>query len=521
MPLPPLTAEQREQLATVAGELFEQKTTQPFEIVYRILADHVLALVRLQWNDRDDIDPDDAVMEAFAQLWTAVRGDWKGERTADALWVFLVNAVHRVFIDARRRARSRREECSLGPADEALADDSLASAPALSADLLQLKLEQVLSSLADDDKLVLELLLKGLTPESFAERKLRRALDKIRSELLREGPIAVWHKDLLHNNLLLDPRESLRNSSGDLSGRKIAPALRGIEKRRRSKPRPKSDRLDTENIVDPVDCTVFAPRAVSPGAEFLLQVFAHTPKQADQASSLARQFDDEATARGYTSLETEVARGSKLFFHLQMPGAKIDAPVKSLVWQGRAASCQFRVKLPAGFRAKSLLGTVIVSEGDAPLGEISFKLKVQRGGAEEPSLTLPTGEARRFDLFFVSYASQDRPEVLKRLQGIARVGKRFFQDLLSLDPGDRWKQKLYKHIDECDAVLLFWSTHAKKSRWVMKECAYAIEKKGIERLLPVVIEGPPPVKPPKALADLHMNDWLLYIMEADSRSREK
>ena len=29
--------------------------------------------------------------------------------------------------------------------------------------------------------------------------------------------------------------------------------------------------------------------------------------------------------------------------------------------------------------------------------------------------------------------------------------------------------ELFRHIDECDLFLLFWSTAAKQSRWVLKE----------------------------------------------------
>jgi len=46
----------------------------------------------------------------------------------------------------------------------------------------------------------------------------------------------------------------------------------------------------------------------------------------------------------------------------------------------------------------------------------------------------------------------------------------------------------------------------------MRECRYAIEKKGIERLIPVILEGPPPVEPPPELAAIHFNDRLLYFM---------
>ena len=96
---------------------------------------------------------------------------------------------------------------------------------------------------------------------------------------------------------------------------------------------------------------------------------------------------------------------------------------------------------------------------------------------------------------------------------------RYFQDVLSLDPGDRWQQQLYRHIDKCDLFLLFWSTAARDSQWVMKEVDYALARKQGDDLSPpeikpVIIEGPPPVPPPPALAHLHFNDRVIYFLSA-------
>ena len=51
---------------------------------------------------------------------------------------------------------------------------------------------------------------------------------------------------------------------------------------------------------------------------------------------------------------------------------------------------------------------------------------------------------------------------------------KFFQDILSLDAGDRWEKKLYENIDRCDLFLLFWSQAAKDLQWVLKEAEYAL-----------------------------------------------
>ena len=89
--------------------------------------------------------------------------------------------------------------------------------------------------------------------------------------------------------------------------------------------------------------------------------------------------------------------------------------------------------------------------------------------------------------------------------------------MLYLEPGDRWEKSLYKYIDESDLFLLFWSSAAKASEWVTKEWQYALERKGSNEMnppeiVPVIIEGPPPVEPPPELAHLHFNDPLIYFM---------
>lgn len=118
---------------------------------------------------------------------------------------------------------------------------------------------------------------------------------------------------------------------------------------------------------------------------------------------------------------------------------------------------------------------------------------------------------------FVSYSSQDRSEVLKRLQVPSILQQyRIRHDLLSLRPGDIWEQKLKEYIDECDLFLLFWSSAAKRSEYVQKEIQYALKRKqgndfAPPRIIPVIIEGPPPVPPPEDLKHIHFNDYLTYF----------
>ncbi len=271
-------------------------------------------------------------------------------------------------------------------------------------------------------------------------------------------------------------------------------------------------------VSDTVDCTVFAPPTVAVRDIFMIQVFAHLPEQATEAQKLAQRFDGEAEARGFMNLEVEVERGSKLTFHLVMPGLKIDEPLQTLVWRGSPASVQFGGTVTKGHPGGNVIGTVTISQGGIPVGHIKFKLTVTSAKQSLERKLRPAGDvARHYERAFVSYASQDRDEVLKRVQMLARLGIEYFQDVLTLEPGQRWERELYRHIDESDLFLLFWSSAARQSQWVHKEVQYAINRKGNDELappeiVPIPIEGPPLAEPPPELAHLHFNDYILYFM---------
>ena len=122
-----------------------------------------------------------------------------------------------------------------------------------------------------------------------------------------------------------------------------------------------------------------------------------------------------------------------------------------------------------------------------------------------------------YKLAFISYASADRSEVLKRVQMLDLAKIRYFQDLLSLEAGKQWEPMIYRYIDECDVFYLFWSTAAKESKWVEKEVQRALKRKGDNfdappEIMGVPIEGPPPVEPPRYLASIHFDSKFLYFI---------
>jgi hypothetical protein len=272
-------------------------------------------------------------------------------------------------------------------------------------------------------------------------------------------------------------------------------------------------------VQDLVCCTVFAPPAVARADSFLVQVFLHLPEETEEARELATEFDASAVRRVFKSLASRVARGTKLLFELAMPGLEINDTIQSAIWMGRTEAVQFGVAVPPDFNPCTVIGTVTVSENTVPIGHLKFKLDVLPVmSTRQQEKAEPAGDsARRYSMAFISYASKDRDEVIKRVQLLRPLGIRYFQDVLDLEPGDRWAKELYRRINECDLFLLFWSSAAKESTWVMKEVNHALSIKGDDdfappEIRPVIIEGPPVPLPPPELSHLHFNDRLIYFL---------
>jgi len=267
-----------------------------------------------------------------------------------------------------------------------------------------------------------------------------------------------------------------------------------------------------------VRCTVFAPHEATPGNAFLVQAFAHLAEQAPLLAEIAKHADRDTAERASKKLG-EAARGEKLGFYLQMPGLEIDEPSQSLDWLGEITSLEFGVSVPETFKPRSINCKLSVSRHGVPIGHVKFNFEV----TAVPQATVADAGLNThqnfvgYKLAFISYASADRSEVLKRVQMLDLAKIRYFQDLLSLEAGKQWEPMIYRYIDECDVFYLFWSTAAKESKWVEKEVQRALKRKGDKfdappEIMGVPIEGPPPVEPPRYLASIHFDSKFLYFI---------
>lgn len=170
--------------------------------------------------------------------------------------------------------------------------------------------------------------------------------------------------------------------------------------------------------------------------------------------------------------------------------------------------------MPPGSGAHSLIATLDVTQDSIPIGHVKFKLDVlSEGASDEP---VPVGDgASRYRSAFLSYAGVDRDQVLRGAQMLRSVGIAFFQDVVDLDPCERWERRLCAEIERNDLFLLFWSRAVAESEWVRKEALWAQDCHTDElddrpQIRPVILELP--TAPPwPELAHLHFNDPLAYF----------
>lgn len=275
---------------------------------------------------------------------------------------------------------------------------------------------------------------------------------------------------------------------------------------------------DPSGDAQPVDCSVFAPPKMVVGGEILLQIYLHPPELKDDAEAGAKQFDSDAAWRGFASLTLSLAEGTLVAVQLDIDGVAVgDGGVGQIRWNNRVTGTSFWVSAPEGTKSGKYRGTARLMVNGVPAGKINFIVEVVASvEAEVPAE--PLGDlSHRYKKAFISYASPDRGEVLKRVQTLGALKIDYFQDVLDLDPGDRWEQELYKEIDKCDLFLLFWSSASKGSKWVRKEATYALQRQSDSEddepdIIPMLIEGPPPPKPWPEFNSRHFNDKLLYVM---------
>jgi hypothetical protein len=193
-----------------------------------------------------------------------------------------------------------------------------------------------------------------------------------------------------------------------------------------------------------IDAVAFAPPCAARGEEFPVQVFlCRTETDEELLRIAALAADSRAVKRAIATLDIELAVGDRVDIRLEAPGLSLADADQALIWRGKPRSCAFFVTVPEGFGPDHVLIHARLYRQAVPVGRIAFSMPIIATAAS--ALPAPVGDfSRAYRRAFLSYASSDRSEVIKRAQALRAANIDFFVDLLSLDPGERWERPCRK-----------------------------------------------------------------------------
>lgn len=261
------------------------------------------------------------------------------------------------------------------------------------------------------------------------------------------------------------------------------------------------------NQLDVVQFRCAAPMVIKPGKYFTAKIMMFREDDPDRADREARLIDDKVRMASSDVIDAE--QGQEFTLRLQSPDLPTLDEVRTLRWNGRYAARDFQILLPVDYDREQLRLLGRVYSDMTPLTDISLILEVCDPAPQEVIC-----EKLRLRTAFISYASKDRAEVVKRIQGMqaARQDMDIFIDVESLRRGEEYEPRLYQEIRDRDLFYLFWSRNAAASDWVEKELTYALSHKPETQIEPISLEPPDICPPPEKLKHRHFRDWTLkYI----------
>jgi serine/threonine protein kinase len=271
---------------------------------------------------------------------------------------------------------------------------------------------------------------------------------------------------------------------------------------------------------DPTQATfsVMAPPLIEAGRHFVVEVWAARSADRD-AMMIEAVRPGRMVERGWRS-HVEIDCDTVITVGLKIPDFEVEEPIETLGWNGTIRNVGFIVKAPSRLSPGIYPGSVKLMMGQMPFASILFDLEVSGLPSNDvPPRELST-EFQRIRRAFASYASGDRAEVLRRVQGIQAAGTSVFLDIIALRSGDAWEAALYREIDASDRFFLFWSRNAAESPWVNREWRFALDRRGLDFIDPVPLVDPRQVPPPEELKSKHFNDLVLGFIALEEMMKD-
>jgi HEAT repeat protein len=261
--------------------------------------------------------------------------------------------------------------------------------------------------------------------------------------------------------------------------------------------------------------SVCHPWQVKPELWYTLLVYAHdaSSRAEVEADSIERLKAEAPYARRSQAAKTEISEGAEILVVPEMPGCRFNPPSARVVWLEKWHRIEFRmqaVSTIAGFELdKAVNGRIAVYVESLLVGEVNIWTLVSNEAgpmAAELLTDVGTATADAYQAIFASYSHEDTTIVETLAKAYSVLGMSFLRDAEALRSGEKWQPRLLELIERADIFQLYWSTAAKRSRYVEQEWRHALAKTKdrLGFIRPVYWQTPMP-EPPPELADTHFS----------------
>ncbi len=265
----------------------------------------------------------------------------------------------------------------------------------------------------------------------------------------------------------------------------------------------------------PVQLGASAPGQAKPGGGFTARFVAYEKALEQEVRELLAKLAPSAeTVLGIQ--ECRWKAGTLVTVRLSGRGLTVDPAEQSFTWNGGRSLLDFDVTVAQDAEEETIQLKFDVAIEGIIVARLRLELEITAKPRKKVQTATTTAEPAR--TAFASYSSADRDRVLDRVAAVRiAAGLDIFLDCLDLTPGEQWKPQLDEEIIKRDLFLLFWSEHAKESKWVTWEWQTALKDKGKDHMQIHPLE--PNVKPPEELSDLHFSDVYMWVRKGNQAAR--
>jgi hypothetical protein len=360
--------------------------------------------------------------------------------------------------------------------------------------------------------------IEGVTILSISERL---EPDKEYLNILREAPkiFNVLHVNIGRKDQIAERRTDILTLNYPAERDKFYSLLSRFDEARLDliSPQPIPSKPRRYPKPDDVFLGTASPSVVSPDEEFVARFAAYLSKYRKEIS---RVIHEEApTAEAKLDLSScKWKKGANVAVRLHSSHLNIQNPVQQFKWNGTYQILRFDAKVKNNANTNRIILKFDIAVEGLPIMSLRPEIALQQ-------IITKSGQAKRY-LFneeiapssaFASYASKDKREVLGRIRSLQiHTGIDVFIDCLSLQPAEKWKDKIREEICKRDIFWLFWSRRAISSKWVDWEWRTALTEKTLQCIEPHPLEPVELAPPPKELEELQfgsMFEWYISNLQ--------